>query len=393
MARAKATVGGFAYGAVVDAAGKSTLAARQGERVVDLAAWAAEHRRLLPADVLAALNAPDLMALLASGPEVWGSVDRTVASLLSDGTDLPLLPASPAALGFAVADFVDFYASRHHAENVGRIFRPTAPALPAAWLSLPVGYHGRAGSVVVSGTPVSRPWGLIKSGDSVHFAPTAKLDIEAEIGFVVGVPSQIGQSVSVGEFDRHVFGVCVVNDWSARDIQAFEYVPLGPFLGKSFATTVSPWVTPLSLLGLARVQAPSQNSKVQLAEYLREEQSWGLDITMEVEINGAVVSRPPYSLMHWSPAQMLAHMTVNGAPLRTGDLFASGTVSGTSSTECGSLLEMTRDATQPLVGAQSRQGYLEDGDEVRISAFAQLADGTRVDLYEAASTIKSARNY
>ena len=191
-----------------------------------------------------------------------------------------------------------------------------------------VGYHGRAGTVVVSGTPVRRPCGQSKPAGAAApiYGPCARLDFEAELGYVVGVPSVLGEPVPASQFAQHVFGICLVNDWSARDIQGWESVPLGPFLGKSFGATISPWIVPLAALEHARLRPPSLDT--QLAGYLADSGDWGLDIDFEIRINGHLVSRPPYSTMHWSPAQMLAHMTVNGASLRTGDLFASGTVSG-----------------------------------------------------------------
>ncbi|MBV9484963.1 MAG: fumarylacetoacetate hydrolase family protein, partial [Frankiaceae bacterium] len=198
---------------------------------------------------------------------------------------------------------------------------------------------------------------------------TAKLDVEVELGFVVGVPSSPGKAVQVTEFADHVFGVVLVNDWSARDIQAWETVPLGPFLGKSFQTSISPWVIPLSALEAARVPAGSAGEP--LSPYLVESEPWGLDIDLELSVNGEVVSRPPYRTMHWSPAQMLAHMTVNGASLRTGDLFASGTVSGPSQDQVGSLIE-----------AWGNQRFLADGDEVVIRGSAPNAGGGRIDLGE-----------
>ena len=217
-------------------------------------------------------------------------------------------------LPFAVADYVDFYASEHHARNVGQIFRPgAAQPLAPTWLHQPTAYHGRAGTVIVSGTPVRRPYGQSRPDgvDSPQFGPSARLDFEAELGFVVGVPSMLCEPIAVSRFTEHVFGVCLVNDWSARDIQAWESAPLGPFLGKSFGTTVSAWVLPLAALQHARLRPPSRDTD--LLPYLTETADWGLDIDYEVRINGHLVSRPRYADMHWSPAQMLAHLTVNGA--------------------------------------------------------------------------------
>ncbi|MBD8606333.1 fumarylacetoacetate hydrolase family protein [Aeromicrobium sp. CFBP 8757] len=344
-----------------------------GTDVLDLTAAAAHavpERASLFAD-------GTLDPLLGAGSAAWAEV----RSALLDFVDAPaagrfLVPVTDVelVLPFSVADFVDFYASEHHATNVGRLFRPGGEALSPAWKHLPIGYHGRSGTVVVSGTPVRRPSGLRRAGDAVTFGPTAKLDLEAEIGFVVGSPSRHGEPVMVDDVERHVFGICVVNDWSARDVQAFEYVPLGPFLGKSFATSVSPWIVPLAALDDARTAPPEQVPVP--ADYLRAEDAWTLDLELSVSIDGTVVSRPPFASTYWTPAQMLAHLTVNGASLRTGDLFASGTVSGPDHDQWGSLLELHHDSS-----------YLADGDTVTISAVARLADGRELQVGEVTGTI------
>jgi fumarylacetoacetase len=297
-----------------------------------------------------------LTAFMAQGRAEWTRVREAVRGLL----DRPLVPMTDVTmhLPFEVADYVDFYASEQHATNLGRMFRPDGEALLPNWKHLPVGYHGRAGTVVVSGTPVRRPQGLRLPGP--EFGPSVKLDVEVELGFVVGVGSELGTPVSAGAFEDHVFGVVVLNDWSARDIQSYEYVPLGPFLGKSFATSISPWVVPLD--ALPRVAAPAQDPEP--AAYLRTDGDWALDLTLELSVNGKVVSRPPYKQMYWTAPQMLAHMTANGASLRTGDLFASGTVSGDAVDQRGSLIELTWNGRDPIDG----RTFLEDGDSVTISA-------------------------
>ena len=289
---------------------------------------------------------------------------------------------------FEVADYVDFYSSQHHAENLGRILRPGTPPLPANWKHLPVGYHGRAGTVGVSGTPVVRPCGQRGEGD---FGPSRRLDIEAEVGFVVGTPTELGTRVPVEAFAEHVFGVCLVNDWSARDLQAWEYVPLGPFLGKSFLTSVSPWVVPLAALEAARVAPPERD--VPLQPYLADAGSpWGIDLALEVRLNGEVVSRPPFASMYWTPAQQLAHLTVNGAALRTGDLYGSGTVSGPRPDQRGSMLELSWGGADPLTLADgSTRTFLEDGDVVTLTAFAPGPDGTRIGFGEVTGRICPAR--
>jgi fumarylacetoacetase len=291
-------------------------------------------------------------------------------------------------LPFEVADYVDFYSSEDHATNLGRLLRPGTPPLQPNWKHLPVGYHGRAGTVVVSGTPVVRPSGqrLPPESDTPVFGPSSRLDVEAEVGFVVGRPSTMGVPLSTSDFADHVFGVVLVNDWSARDIQAWEYRPLGPFLGKSFATTISPWVVPLAALDAAGVPAPEQDPPV--LPYLAEAGRTGYDIRIEVRWNGTVVSRPPYSRMYWSAAQQLAHLTANGARVRTGDLYASGTVSGPAREESGSFIELTMGGQEPVtLDDGGVRTFLEDGDTVTISATAPGPDGCLIGLGEATGRV------
>jgi fumarylacetoacetase len=349
-----------------------------GEHVLDLAAVTGD-----PVHATGALN-----AFLARGPQAWRDLRAEVAAWLTDSRHRPrvephLLPRDGVTLHLPVevADYVDFYSSRHHAENLGRILRPGSPPLLPNWEHLPVGYHGRAGTVRVSGTPVVRPGGQL-SGDPPVFGPTRLLDVEAEVGVVVGTPSELGEPVPLAAFAEHVFGVCVVNDWSARDIQAWEYAPLGPFLGKSFLTSVSPWVVPLAALEAARVPAPPRD--VPLLPYLDDrDHPWGLDLTLEVRLNGEVVSCPPFAHMYWTAAQQLAHLTVNGAALRTGDLYASGTVSGPRRDQRGSLVELSEGGTVPLCLTDgTTRTFLEDGDEVTVSATAPGTDGGRISLGE-----------
>ena len=357
-----------------------------GDEVVDLAPLAAAEGL----DGGHVFEAPSLNPFMALGRPAWTAVRSWLTELLThdgyrDLVESHLVPAADVTmhLPFEVADYVDFYSSRHHAENVGRIFRPDSEPLTPNWRHLPIGYHGRAGTVVVSGTDVRRPSGQRKppGEDAPSYGPSQRLDIEAEVGFVVGVPSPLGQPVPVSAFRDHVFGVCLVNDWSARDIQAWEYVPLGPFLGKSFATSVSPWVVPLAALEAARVAPPTQDPEV--LPYLRDEEPWGLDLSLEVSWNGTTVSRPPFAGMYWTPAQQLAHLTVNGASLRTGDLYASGTVSGPERDQRGSLLELSWNGAEPVtLGDGSQRTFLEDGDEVSITAWAPGAGGSRIGFGE-----------
>lgn len=343
------------------------------------------------------LAQPDLMALFAAGRTAWSDVRRALTAWVTvpaHRTDIePLLhPVDSVTLHlpYRVADYVDFYASEHHATNVGRIFRPDGDALTPNWKHLPIGYHGRAGTVVVSGTDVVRPSGQRKApaDPAPVFGPSVKLDIEAEVGFVVGVGSQQGRPVPLTDFREHVFGLSLLNDWSARDIQAWEYVPLGPFLGKSFATSVSAWVTPLEALDAARTAPPARD--LPLLPYLDdadEEEPGGFDLRLSVAINGQVISEPPFSTMYWTAAQQLAQMTVNGASLRGGDLYGSGTISGAEPAQRGSLLELTWNGRDPLELPEGNRTFLEDGDTVTITAWAPGPDGTRVGLGEVTGRI------
>ncbi|GIE47409.1 fumarylacetoacetase [Amorphoplanes nipponensis] len=358
-----------------------------GELILDLAPVV----RLLAPRLAPAVAGPSLDALLAAGPRTWAEVRAAVTTWLtdpsfSDQLGAHLVPARDAVLHlpFTVADYVDFYASEQHATNLGRMFRPGQDPLTPNWKHLPIGYHGRAGTVVGSGTGVVRPSGQRREPDGgITFGPSRRLDIEAELGFVVGAPSRLGRPVELTRFAEHVFGVCLVNDWSARDIQAWEYVPLGPFLGKSFATSVSPWVVPLAALDAARVAPPERT--VPLLPYLDDSRTppWGLDVRLEVRLNGHVVSRPVFDGMYWTGAQMLAHLTANGASLRTGDLYASGTISGARPDQRGSLIELSWGGAEPLRLADgTTRTFLEDGDEVVISAVAPGAGGTVIGLGE-----------
>ncbi len=341
-----------------------------------------------------------LNAFLAGGPAAWAALRAEVTGWLTDPAARDrvaphLVPRSEVTLHLPVevGDYVDFYSSRHHAENIGRMFRPDSPPLTPNWEHLPIGYHGRSGTLAASGTPVVRPQGQRRApGEELPtFGPSTRLDIEAEVGFVVGVPSSLGTPVPVGAFADHVFGVCLVNDWSARDLQAWEYVPLGPFLGKSFLTSVSPWVVPLAALEAARTPPPVRETA--LLPYLDDaDLRWGLDLTLEVRLNGELVSRPPFGSMYWTPAQQLAHLTVNGASVRTGDLFASGTVSGPDRDQRGSFIELSWGGAEPLTLADgTTRTFLEDGDEVTLTATAAGPGGTRIGFGEVTGTVTPAR--
>ncbi len=375
-----------------DRPGRRRIGVRIGDLVLD--AGAAARAVGAPSALLAAES---LNPLMASGRSTWRAVRTELTSWLTDEAHRDtvgpcLLPLADVRLHlpFEVADYVDFYASEHHATNLGKIFRPGQEPLTPNWKHLPIGYHGRAGTVVVSGTPVARPHGQRKAPAEAapSFGPSLRLDIEAEVAFVVGTPSDLGHPVALDGFAEHVFGVCLLNDWSARDLQAWEYVPLGPFLGKSFATSVAPWVVPLEALEHARVEPPARD--VEPLPYLddRKAEPWGLDLAMEVSLNGHPVSRPPFAGMYWTAAQQLAHLTVNGANLRTGDLYGSGTVSGPEPEQRGSLIELSWNGTRPLeLPDGTSRTFLEDGDEVSITATAPGPGGLRVGFGEVTGRI------
>ena len=326
----------LAYGVLRDGG----VCARVGDSVVDLSG-------LDPV-----FAEPSLNAFMAKGPEFW----RESAGRVERGYELG---SAELGMPFEVADYVDFYSSLAHATNLGRMFRPGSEPLLPNWRHLPVGYHGRAGTVVPSGTAVRRPRG---QRPGPEFGPSRRLDIELEAGFVIGVPSRVGEPVPVERALDHVFGMVLVNDWSARDIQAWEYQPLGPFLGKSFATSVSRWVVPLSELLDRRVAGEPQEPEP--LPYLRAE-PWAFDIPLEVELNGTVVARSNTRHLYWSIAQQIAHLTVNGASLRTGDLLATGTISGPEREQRGSLIELSWNGEEPIqLDDGSTRTFLEDGDEV-----------------------------
>jgi fumarylacetoacetase len=380
------------YGVFSLAGDEPRVGVRIGDFVLDLAPVAEIGD---PASELAkAWRTPSLNAFMAMGPEQWGIARSWIDEVLrhdvhQERTAPHIHPLTDVELHLPieVGDYVDFYASEQHASNVGRILRPDQAPLMPNWKHLPVGYHGRAGTVVASGTGVIRPCGQRKAptDEAPIYGPSRRLDIEAELGFVVGTGTALGERVSVDAFKDHTFGVVGLNDWSARDIQGWEYVPLGPFLGKSFATSISHWVTPIAALDAAWTDLPGQDPEP--LDYLAVGQRPGLDIDVEVVLNGSVVSRPPYASMYWSPAQMLAHMTVNGASVRTGDLWGSGTISGSERDQRGSFLELSWGGKEPFLLDGAERTFLEDGDEVTLRYTARGTSGGRIALGEVTGRI------
>ena len=373
---------------------------RVGVRIGDLVLDAGAAAEFVGVESGICWAQPSLNHFLSLGRPAWTAGRAWLTEVLSnpayrDGIEPYLIPLAEVTLHLpiAVADYVDFYASESHATNVGKIFRPEGEALTPNWRHLPIGYHGRSGTVVVSGTDIVRPMGQRRSptGAAPTYGASCKLDIEAELGFIVGDSTELGSPVAIDQAADHLFGVALFNDWSARDIQAWESLPLGPFLGKSFGSSLGAWVVPMEALTAARVPLPRQDPEP--LPYLRGSGTslFGLDIYLEVRINGTLVSSPNYAGMYWGAAQMLAHLTVNGASLRDGDLFASGTISGPEPHTRGSLMELTWNGTEPLtLDDGSTRDFLHDGDTVTITGWAPGPGGARIGLGEVVGKIAPA---
>jgi fumarylacetoacetase len=384
-----------------------------GEKVLDLALLGEAGLFAEVAGLPEGVFARDsLNPFLELGRPVWRAVRGRVSGLLEEGNgelrdraelvDRALVPVGEVELllPVRVGDYVDFYSSIEHATNLGRMFRPGGEPLMPNWRHLPVGYHGRSGSIVVSGTPVRRPHGQLppaRSGGTPTWGPTRQLDVELEVGFLTGPGNPLGTRVPASGVREHVFGLVLVNDWSARDVQRWEYQPLGPFLGKSFATSISPWVVTLDALEPYREAGPGQDPPV--LPYLEVDEPWAFDVELEVRLSSDemrrrgippdVVSRTNFRHVYWSIAQQLAHATANGANVRPGDLYASGTISGSEPGSYGSLIELTRRGENPLKLADgSERAFLEDGDEVALTGFAGGADGRpRIGFGEVSGTV------
>ncbi|MEX3951228.1 fumarylacetoacetase [Paraburkholderia sp. EG287B] len=368
-----------------------------GDLVADLAALHEAGLLRLPAnaqqDVFARAALNDFIAL---GRETWRSVRVQLSSLLARDTatlrdDAALrqrafvkLADAKLHLPVQIPGYTDFYSSKEHATNVGSMFRDPKNALLPNWSEMPIGYNGRASSVVVSGTPVRRPNGQLKLPDQERpvFGACRKLDIELETGFIVGRGNALGEPIACEDAEDHIFGMVLLNDWSARDIQQWEYVPLGPFNAKTFASTISPWIVTLDALEPFRVAQPVQEP--QPLEYLRHEGDHAFDIALEVRMQpegaaeATTIARANFRHMYWSMAQQLAHHTVAGCNTRVGDLMGSGTISGPTPDSFGSLLELTWNAKNPLeLKSGGTRGFIEDGDELTLAGWCQ-GDGYRV---------------
>jgi fumarylacetoacetase len=356
-----------------------------GDRIVDVTAL--ERAGLLGPDA-GRFAAGTWNAHMAEGPAAWAALRDRLTGLLAEGAVQEavaqhLLPMEGAGLHlpFDVAEYTDFYAGRHHASNVGTMFRGPENALPPNWLSIPIGYNGRASSVVVSGTPVRRPWGQVKGEghDLPAFRPSRRFDFELELGAVVGQPSE--GMVSVAQADAMIFGYVLLNDWSARDIQAWEYQPLGPFQAKATATTISPWIVPKVALEPFRVPVPPRERP--LLPYLAGESPGLYDIRLEARLApegraATTITRTNYAEMYYSAAQQLAHHTTSGCPMRVGDLLGSGTISGPDKDSRGSMLELSWGGREPLTLATGEaRSFLEDGDTLTLTGWAE-GEGYRI---------------
>ncbi|MCC7142943.1 MAG: fumarylacetoacetase [Candidatus Eisenbacteria bacterium] len=370
--------------------GEARVGTIVGHTVVDLAAL--ERRGLFAGPELRGKQVfarPSLNRFMELGRPAWREARlrlvellREEASSLRDDAGLRaevLVPedATQMCLPCEIGDYTDFYSSREHATNVGMMFRGAESALMPNWLHLPVAYHGRAGTVVVSGTDFHRPMGQSKADDAANpgFGPSRALDFELEVGFFVGPGSAMGEAVPVERAFDHIFGFVLVNDWSARDIQKWEYQPLGPFLGKNFCTSISPWVVTLEALEPFRCAGPVQDPAP--LSYLRNAGERTFDIELEVRLRtpsmgaGDRISGSNFRSLYWDPSQQLAHHSVNGCRLRAGDLLASGTISGAAKDSRGSLLELCWKGTEPLrLSSGETRTYLQDGDELTLSGHA-----------------------
>ena len=352
-----------------------------GDMILDLAR--AEEEGLVAVGAGPLFDVPFWNELFEEGPEVWAALRNRLTALLAEGAPErgrvePLLVPQAGAemhMPFLVAEYTDFYAGRHHATNVGTMFRGAENALPPNWLHIPIGYNGRASSVVVSGTPVRRPWGQLKGPEDAapRFAPSRRFDLELEMGAVVGQASE--GPVTVAEADEMIFGYVLLNDWSARDIQAWEYQPLGPFQAKATATTIGPWIVTKAALEPFRVPAPER--EVELLPHLRDAGPMLYDIELSVTLAPegeapSEIARTNYREMYYSSAQQLAHHTTCGCPMTPGDLLGSGTVSGPEKHQRGSLLELSWGGKEPVtLETGETRSFLEDGDTVTLHAAAR----------------------
>ncbi|MGB8031006.1 MAG: fumarylacetoacetase [Terracidiphilus sp.] len=393
---------------------KQRIGVAIGDRILDLCDCAREGLLDgLAQETVEACRAEWLNPLMALGPEAWATLRGKITALLNAEVDAGtqrrvealLVPMSEAVMQLPaqIGDYTDFYASIHHATRVGALLRPDNPLLPN-YKHLPIGYHGRASSIVVNGTEIRRPRGQTRSATGTpEFGPARTLDFELEVGFFVGQGNRLGKPIPIAEAERHIFGACLVNDWSARDIQTWEYQPLGPFLGKSFATTISAWVVPMEALEPYRVKAEERPAgDPEPLEYLREPEGHrgAIDVTLDVYLESRLMRQTGTAAMrlneanlrelYWTPAQLLAHHTSNGCNLRPGDLLATGTVSGREEGSEGCLLEKRHNPEPIRLPNGEIRTFLEDGDRVTMRGFCQKAGLPRIGFGECAGMVVGA---
>ncbi|ATG44921.1 fumarylacetoacetase Fah [Phaeobacter piscinae] len=367
-----------------------------GDMILDM--QAAEEAGLIQLGDAPLFDVPYWNDLMEEGPAVWAALRERLTALLSDGAaeqeklEPLLVPAAGAELHmpFAVSEYTDFYAGKNHAFNVGTMFRGPENALPPNWLHIPIGYNGRASSVVVSGTDVRRPWGQLKgpNDDAPRWAPCARFDIELEMGAIVGTPSD--GPITVQEADDHIFGYVLLNDWSARDIQAWEYQPLGPFQAKATANTISPWIVTKPALEPFRCDTPER--EVELLDHLKDCGPMLYDIDLEVTLapegkEVTTIARTNYREMYYSAAQQLAHHTTSGCPMNAGDLLGSGTISGPTKESRGSLLELSWGGKEPLtLDTGEERSFIADGDTLTLKGAAK-GDGYTIGFGDCTGTV------
>ncbi len=367
-----------------------------GDMIFDITT--AEHEGLIALSDEPLFDLPFWNPLMEQGPAVWTALRNRLVDLLSEGSQEqgvvePLLVAQADAelhMPFAVSEYTDFYAGRHHAFNVGTMFRGPENALPPNWLHLPIGYNGRASSVVVSGTDIRRPWGQLKSPDQElpAFLPSRLFDIELEMGAIVGTPSD--GPISVQQADDHIFGYVLLNDWSARDIQAWEYQPLGPFQAKATATSISPWIVTKAALEPFRCDTPER--EFELLDHLKDCGPMLYDLDLEVTLapegqTATTIARTNYNEMYYSAAQQLAHHTTSGCPMNTGDLLGSGTISGPEKENRGSLLELSWGGKEPMtLDTGETRSFIEDGDTLTLKGSAK-GDGFTIGFGDCTGTV------
>ncbi len=367
-----------------------------GDMIFDITT--AEHEGLIALSDEPLFDLPFWNPLMEQGPAVWAALRNRLVDLFSEGSEdraavEPLLVAQADAelhMPFAVSEYTDFYAGRHHAFNVGTMFRGPENALPPNWLHLPIGYNGRASSVVVSGTDIRRPWGQLKSPDQElpAFLPSRRFDIELEMGAIIGTPSD--GPISVQQADDHIFGYVLLNDWSARDIQAWEYQPLGPFQAKATATSISPWIVTKAALEPFRCDTPER--EFELLDHLKDCGPMLYDLDLEVTLapegqTATTIARTNYNEMYYSAAQQLAHHTTSGCPMNTGDLLGSGTISGPEKENRGSLLELSWGGKEPMtLDTGETRSFIEDGDTLTLKGNAK-GDGFTIGFGDCTGTI------